>query len=510
MRKFIIAGLAALAFAFPALAQNPGVTIVPPFTAGHCTTIINGFQLGDSGAICGAGSGVSSFAGRTGAVVAQAGDYSAFYLQQSGAITAGHCASWAGTNQVQDAGGTCASLSPVQSVFARVGTVTAQLADYAAFYLQFAPSQNYYVNGNNAATSPCGPTGALTCSIGVDTNDCLTPATSCLTVNHVIIQYIGRHSYVGTSAQINLAHCSTDTTCGNYVTSCANGPWIGTSVVGLAGDGANLTAVQIRPGPSGAGVALKDGCTISIHEIAFRDNGTNNASSFISVSTGAPGHIDITNVDFGACAVCIAVNTNYSGMTVTFTSGVKVTGNEFGFLQIGNNSTMEVDTGAITGNASLTFSGAFAFISNGGTFIGGASAFSGFASVSGPKCQITDSFAASGTIDYNTIFPGSTLCNPISRIGTMVSTGIIPTNSGSCAINTQTGGASAGSFKANGACAGGTVIFGLPGGASYACDAADITTPADTMKQTFLGGGAVIFTGTMVTGDVVVWKCMGF
>jgi hypothetical protein len=87
-----------------------------------------------------------------------------------------------------------------------------------------------------------------------------------------------------------------------------------------------------------------------------------------------------------------------------------------------------------------------------------------------------------------------------------------PTPSGACSVNTQTGGMSAGTFKANGACTSSTVIltFNTNAPTGFTCDTHDITTPAQSMNETSTTISTVTFTGTMLTGDVVAWKCEGF
>jgi hypothetical protein len=93
--------------------------------------------------------------------------------------------------------------------------------------------------------------------------------------------------------------------------------------------------------------------------------------------------------------------------------------------------------------------------------------------------------------------------------------GAVPANSGSCAINTQLGGNTAGSFKANGACAAGTIILTLnatftpPNG--WACKASDLTTPADLINQTAYTTSTATFSAvTMAASDLVTFSCIGF
>lgn len=92
--------------------------------------------------------------------------------------------------------------------------------------------------------------------------------------------------------------------------------------------------------------------------------------------------------------------------------------------------------------------------------------------------------------------------------------GAYPSLSGStCSTSaTQTGGELAGTFKAAAACSSGAVklTFAAATSNGYACDAHDMTTPADSMNQTATTTTSVTFTGSMAANDVVVWKCIGF
>ena len=90
--------------------------------------------------------------------------------------------------------------------------------------------------------------------------------------------------------------------------------------------------------------------------------------------------------------------------------------------------------------------------------------------------------------------------------------GAVPTNSGSCAINTQVGGSFAGSFKANGACSSGTLLFTFPISQAngYACTIQDMTTTADVVKQSGSATNQASFFGSMASGDTLVYQCAGF
>lgn len=96
--------------------------------------------------------------------------------------------------------------------------------------------------------------------------------------------------------------------------------------------------------------------------------------------------------------------------------------------------------------------------------------------------------------------------------GARIMLGSVPTPTGTCAINNQVGGNTAGSFKANGACAAGTVIltFAATAPNGYVCSAHDMTTPADAMNQTAYSTTSCTLTGTMASADQVTFSATGF
>ncbi len=95
---------------------------------------------------------------------------------------------------------------------------------------------------------------------------------------------------------------------------------------------------------------------------------------------------------------------------------------------------------------------------------------------------------------------------------TYVVGGAAPSNSGSCAINAQTGGNTAGVFRADGACAGGTVTlsFAVPAPQGWVCDAHDMTTPANAINETGSTPSTVTFVAKMANLDQVAFKCVAF
>jgi len=90
--------------------------------------------------------------------------------------------------------------------------------------------------------------------------------------------------------------------------------------------------------------------------------------------------------------------------------------------------------------------------------------------------------------------------------------GSAPTATGTCAIKTQVGANNAGSFVANGACVGGTVILAQTKGAAhgFTCSAHNQTAPTGLMNETSSTTTSVTFTGSMADNDVIAFSCMGY
>jgi hypothetical protein len=129
--------------------------------------------------------------------------------------------------------------------------------------------------------------------------------------------------------------------------------------------------------------------------------------------------------------------------------------------------------------------------------------------------------AAGGTLGWSSMSDAAPTYNPAGPISNdtagntwtfnaVISGGTKPVNSGTCLINTQLGGAAAGSFKANGACAG-TLVFTMPAAPNgWTCDAHDLTTPADLISQTSYGVAQAAFAATMAASDLATFRCAGF
>ena len=134
LRKLLLLG-SALGLLIPAQLHAQGAALVSGNpTTGHCAQWTNPNLLSDSGGACGGGSsGVSSFNTRTGAVTLSSSDVTTALTYTplvptnnlsdlaspatartnlgtaSGSPTTGHCAQWASTTTLSDAGSACGS-----------------------------------------------------------------------------------------------------------------------------------------------------------------------------------------------------------------------------------------------------------------------------------------------------------------------------------------------------------------------------------------------------------------
>lgn len=288
-------------------------------------------------------------------------------------------------------------------------------------------SLTYYVNGDNTNPQTCGTagqfTGASACRAGVDSGNCLTPATACLTVQYVINFLNKSTDFAGFTASINGAHC-TGANCTNYAFTCENGPWLGTSVIGFTGDSTAPTAVEIIPGAGNNGVAVKDGCTVGLSNFAFADNATNNAANFINVGLGNYGHVDVSTVAFGSCTLCAGVSVTYGGSVTFGDSGSSSTGGKVVEFLAQNGGVVDFGSNTYAGASTLTYT-VFAEITGSGSVIATPSTFTGFSSISGPRCIIYGPYDFV-TANPNAVFPGSSNCVPVVHGGAVG----VPTGSG--------------------------------------------------------------------------------
>lgn len=96
----------------------------------------------------------------------------------------------------------------------------------------------------------------------------------------------------------------------------------------------------------------------------------------------------------------------------------------------------------------------------------------------------------------------------------LISNGTKFTTSG-CSVSATTGGATAGTYTSGttGAC---TVVItmngatGLTAPNGWSCSASDITTASDLITQTAVSATTATLAGTTVSGDIIIFNCMGY
>jgi hypothetical protein len=170
----------------------------------------------------------------------------------------------------------------------------------------------------------------------------------------------------------------------------------------------------------------------------------------------------------------------------------------------------DADTVVITGppvaGMNVTIGTARALkVSSGTTLLqGGAIITGGTVNLDPSNFNVLISPTGTGTVTINPATMGT--------MNNMAAGGSPPTPTGTCPINTQVGGNTTGSFQANGACAAGTVILTFSATAPHGwyCEANDLTTMADAMKQSAYSTTSCTFTGTMASADLVTFNARAF
>jgi hypothetical protein len=275
---------------------------------------------------------------------------------------------------------------------------------------------NYYVNAS-ASPATCGPTGALTCGGGNDTTGTGTQAAPWRTLQHAVTFVINSIDIAGQDpVNVNLAHGSST----NYQLSCTAGPFLGTSVINIVGDHNAITAVTVVDPSQGAGLAMKDGCTLTYDSIAFADAATNDGAFHILVGqTGNAGHLDAQNVTLGGMTSGVQIAAGNMG-SVTLTGPLFFTGNAAIALQASAGGLIDLDINHGNIPNALAYSSSFAYVTDGGIILGKTTTFTGagVAGTTGPKCNV-GGIANFGNIDPNTIFPGSTKCGMGLLVGAL-------------------------------------------------------------------------------------------
>lgn len=281
-------------------------------------------------------------------------------------------------------------------------------------------SQNYFVNGDSVHSAPCGPTGTSICAAGNDSNTGLSSSSPWLTLQHALNFILSNVDVAGHGVAINLAHVSS----ANYAAECAQGPFIGTSVISIQGDSTAPTAVTIIDPAGGAGLEIKDGCTLDLNNVAFADAPTHNASHHIIVgATGNAGHLDYSGLTLGALPAGSQISVGALGQ-ITALGSLTYTGGAIAGLSVSGSGQMAFNSQTVTMSGTPAYSTAFLVETDGGDIEGvSPSTFSG--SATGPRCLILGPVNIANGANPNSVFPGSANCVPNTFVGTIA----VPTGS---------------------------------------------------------------------------------
>ena len=373
---------------------------------------------------------------------------------------------------------------PDHTVYGRLGTGTGsgpgQAIPFATLSNQLFPAIirsgrvtqtstiNFYVNGNSGSTATCGPAGASTCAAGSDAATCLTPATSCLTLQNVINLIAASIDTGLQGVNVYLAH-NTGTT--NYAALCAAGSWLGTSVISILGDSTSRDATVIMDPPSGGGASVKDLCTIAYSHVKFIDNTANNSAGHIAVGgTGNAGHLDLLDVNLGAMTIGTQITVGNLG-SLTVTGSLTISGGAPVGLAVTNGGFLDTGGQTVTVSGTPAYSTAFAFMIGGGVIAATNTTFSG--SATGPRC-IVDQPIALGGFNPNAVFPGNSDCVANEYVG---------------AIGLQTGAGGSSSFAYG--TAGHPLLSGGGASAKDTWDSAGVSCTLTTVSHLTVVNGIV-------------------
>jgi hypothetical protein len=264
----------------------------------------------------------------------------------------------------------------------------------------------YYVNAS-ASPATCGVTGALTCGGGSDTTGNGTQTSPWQTLQHGVNFIIDSVDIAGQGVTVDLAHGSST----NYQLACVYGPFLGTSVITIVGDRSSITAVTVVDPSSGYGLQIKDGCTLDYDSIGFADASTNDGAGHIIVGgTGNAGHLDYTNVTLGSMTLGTQMTAGNLG-SIAALGPLIIGGNAPLMLSANGGGKIDFDVNNVTIASARAYSTGIAYVTDGGIIGATTGTFTG-AGVSGTtglKC-IVSGVGNFGSIDPNTIFPGSTSC----------------------------------------------------------------------------------------------------
>lgn len=235
----------------------------------------------------------------------------------------------------------------------------------------------------------------------------------------------------------------------------------------------------------------------------------NNGSKEFSISTPTASTVTISNLATngttaiqGSALTGGAANLVYVGLSGNITTTTAGTSDFFGINPAANRS-----FAPSSGSANLNWLQINPVINQTGTASGNSTGIFENATLT----------SVLGTFNLMDLQVGSTSFTTVNKNGKVSANGFQSfgttfTSNAGCSETSLTGGASAGSFLAGATSCTTTITLGntLTAANGWACSVWDVTTSADTVKQTASTATTVTFSGTVVSGDKIIFSCHGF
>ena len=248
-------------------------------------------------------------------------------------------------------------------------------------------------------------------------------------------------------------------------------------------------------------------------------NDARNASTVFMTATRGTGYT-ATNVTFGAEVMTPASTASGAGFNIA--PGVAPTTpndgdcwitSTFLFCQVGG--TVRQYAGALVGNVYTVAQGGTgnATVTAHGVLFGeGTAHFNASAALTAGQLII----GQGATVDPSAqTMSGDCTITSAGAITCPLSTGTVPTASGTCAVGTVTGGGAAGSMAPTGACSPAATIiltFAKTAANGYWCHMEDLTTSTGAVRQSAMSTNSctLTVTGALVGSDVMTYEARGF
>ena len=248
-------------------------------------------------------------------------------------------------------------------------------------------------------------------------------------------------------------------------------------------------------------------------------NDARNASTVFMTATRGTGYT-ASNVTFGTKVITPAATTSASGFNIA--PGVAPTTpndgdcwitSTFLFCQVGG--TIRQYAGALVGNVYTVAQGGTgnASVTAHSVLLGeGTSHFNATSTMAAGQLLVGQGASVDPSVQT---MSGDCTITSAGAITCPLSTGTVPTASGTCAVGTVTGGGAAGSMAPTGACSPAATIiltFAKTAANGYWCHMEDLTTSTGVVRQSAMSTNSctLTVTGALVANDVMTYEARGF